>query len=111
PNLYGVHAGANNLTGKSNAQVAAFYTSLFKRTSSVDGPPKVDAQALAVALAVYVTNQNLAGTTAAAYGFQVSAGGVGAATLDVGCGNRAAFGLSPTDSTTMTVLDILLAAD
>ena len=34
------------------------------------------AAALAVALAVYVTNDTLAGTTAAAYGFQVTATGV-----------------------------------
>ncbi|MBI1916508.1 MAG: hypothetical protein HYS12_17505 [Planctomycetes bacterium] len=111
PNLYGVPAGANNLAGKTNAQVAAFYTSLFKRTSSTNGPPKVDAQVLAVALAVYVTNQDLAGTTAVAYGFQVTADGVGAATFDVGSDNRVAFGLSSSDSTVMTVLDILLAAD
>jgi hypothetical protein len=31
------------LTNKTNAQVAAFFTSLFKQTSSVNGPPKVDA--------------------------------------------------------------------
>jgi hypothetical protein len=111
PNLYGAHAGANNLAGKTNAQVAAFYTSLFLRTSSADGPPKVDAQVFAAALAVYVTNQELAGTTAAAFGFQVSADGVGAATFDVGAANRAAFGLAPTDSTVRTVLDLLLAVD
>src|SRR5207244_262988 len=58
PNMYGASAGANNLDGKTNTQVAAFYTSLFVRTSSVNGPPKVDAQSLAVALAVYVTNQD-----------------------------------------------------
>src|SRR5262249_13210010 len=29
PNLYGASAGANNLTGKTNAQVAAFYLSQF----------------------------------------------------------------------------------
>ena len=31
PNMYG--AGANNLAGKTNAEVAAFYTTLFKRTT------------------------------------------------------------------------------
>jgi uncharacterized delta-60 repeat protein len=110
PNMYGAEAGANNLTGKSNADVAAFFTSLFKRTAqtSPGGPPKVDAQVLATALAVYVTNQNLAGTTAAAYGFQVTASGVGAATFNVGT-NGAAFGVA--DNTTLTVLDLLLATD
>jgi SdrD B-like domain len=52
PNTYGAGAGTNNLAGKTNTQVAAFYTALFVRTSSVNGPPKVDTQALAVALAV-----------------------------------------------------------
>jgi hypothetical protein len=102
---------ANSLAGQTNAEVAAFYTSLYKRTASIDGPPKLDAQVLATAIAVYVTNQTLAGTTAAAYGFQVTTGGLGAATFDVGESNRAAFGLSPTASTLMTVLDILLAAE
>jgi hypothetical protein len=64
-----------------------------------------------VALAAYVTNENLAGTTAAAYGFTVTTGGVGTATFDVGSENRAAFGLSPTDSTVLTVMDILLATN
>ena len=109
--MYGDQAGANNLTGQINNQIAGFYTSLFKRTSSLNGPPKVDAQVFAVALAVYVTNQNLAGSAATAYGFQVTAGGVGTATFDVGTSNRTAFGLSPTDSTVMAVLDILLATD
>jgi hypothetical protein len=29
PNLYGAGAGVNNLTGMTNAQVAAFYLNLF----------------------------------------------------------------------------------
>src|SRR5207253_2891136 len=64
PNLYGT------LDGVTNAGVAAFYKGLFARTAQTapGGPPKVDAQVLATALAVYVTNQSLAGTTAAAYG-------------------------------------------
>src|SRR5262249_12641542 len=90
-------AGANNLTGKTNDQIATLYVSLFKRTSAVYGPPKLDAQVLAVAPAVYVTNQNLAGATVAAYGFEVSTtGGLATSTYDVGDANRAAFGLSPT---------------
>src|SRR5207249_4985688 len=39
PNLYGA-AGANNLAGKSNAQVAAFYLTLFSQSSS-GGSPKL----------------------------------------------------------------------
>src|SRR5262249_4088688 len=34
PNLYGANAGANNLTGSSNAQVAAFYQSRFALSGS-----------------------------------------------------------------------------
>jgi hypothetical protein len=110
PHLYGAAAGANDLAGKSNTEVANFMTALFNRTSqsAPPGPPKLDAQVLAAALAVYVTNENLAGTTAAAYGFQVSAQGVGAATFNVG-GNGAAFGVA--DNTTLTVLRILQATD
>jgi len=112
PNMYGVNAGAHNLAGCTNAQVAAFYSSLFKYNGKDQGgPPKLDAQVLAVAFAVYVTNQNLAGTTAAAYGFRVTAEGVGIATFDVGATRREAFGLDATDPTVMTVLGILVATD
>jgi formylglycine-generating enzyme required for sulfatase activity len=114
PNMYGnTEPGGVNLAGKTNLWVADFYTSLFKRTAktSVGGPPKLDAQVLAVAFAVYVTNENLAGQTAAGYGFRVTANGVGYATFDVGSANRAAFDLSATDSTVLTVLDILMRTD
>jgi hypothetical protein len=111
--MYGASAGANRLAGMTNGQVAELYTSLFKRNgkTSPGGPPKLDAQVMAVALAVYVTNQDLAGTTAASYGFLVTEHGVGVSTFDVGDRNRAAFGLSATDSTVLTVMDILLATD
>jgi hypothetical protein len=72
------------------------------------GPPKVDAQVMAVAFAVYVTNQNLAGMTAATYGFTVNSTGVGAATFNVG-ENGAAFGVS--DGASVRVVDLLLAVD
>ena len=66
PNMYA------NLDGMTNSGVAAFYKTLFARNanSAPGGPPKTDAQVMATALAVYVTNQSLAGTTAAACGFQ-----------------------------------------
>jgi hypothetical protein len=113
PNMYGVNAGVNNLAGMGNGQVADFYTSLFKRNgkTSPGGPPKLDAQVMATALAVYVTNADLAGTTAASYGFLVTEHGVGVSTFDVGNANRAAFGLSASSSTVLTVMDILLATD
>jgi hypothetical protein len=104
PNLYGA------LDGRTNAEVAAYYKTLFARTAQTApaGPPKVDAQVMATALAVYVTNQTLAGTSAAAFGFQVAADGLGTRTVDV-AGNGAAFGVA--DHSTHTVMDLLLAAD
>jgi hypothetical protein len=98
------------LDGKTNAQVAAFYKTLFAKTgqTSPGGPPKTDAQVMATALAVYVTNQTLAGTTAAAYGFQVTTYGVGERTFNVG-NDGAAFGVA--NNTSVSVLDLLLAVN
>ena len=100
PNMYAA------LDGMTNAGVAGFYKTLFARNgqSSPGGPPKTDAQVMATALAVYVTNQTLAGNTAAAYGFQVTATGVGTRTFNVG--NRgAAFGVA--NNTSLSVMDLL----
>jgi hypothetical protein len=70
---------------------------------------KLDAQVLATALNVYVTNATLDPTrAAAAYGFTVSGYGVGTATVNVGS-NGDAFGVA--NNTTMTVMDLLLATD
>src|SRR5262249_50087430 len=111
PNMYGADAGANNLAGKTNAEVAAFYKTLFARTAhnaGGGGSPKMDAQVFATALAVYVTNQTRAGTTASAYGFQVTENGVGVRTFNVGS-NGAAFGVA--DNASVAVLDLLLAVN
>jgi hypothetical protein len=110
PNMYGADAGPNNLAGKTNAEVAGFYTTLFKRNgqTSPGGPPKLDAQVFATTLAVYVTNQTLAGTTAASYGFQVTANGLGYTLFNVG-NNGAAFGVANGDS--IAVIDLLLAVN
>jgi hypothetical protein len=104
PNMYA------SLATKTNAEVAAHYKTLFARNgnNAVLGPPKTDAQVMATALAVYVTNQTLAGNTAAAYGFLVTADGVGAATFNVGT-NGAAFGVA--NNSMMSVLDLLLAVN
>jgi|GEM_PF-784617 len=105
PNMYGA------LVNLTNAQVAAYYKSLFVRTASTaagGGPAKMDAQVMATALAVYVTNQTLAGTTATAYGFLVTGSGVGTRTINVGT-SGAAFGVA--NYTSVTVLDLLLAAN
>ena len=94
----------NNLAGKSNAYVAA----LFQQDFVLKGV-KLDAQVLATALSVYATNATLDNTQAATkYGFTVSGNGVGTATFNVGS-NGAAFGVA--NNTTMTVMDLLLAAD
>jgi hypothetical protein len=102
-NVYGADSG-NDLTGKSNADVAALFQSDFRKKG-----PKLDAQMLATALSVYVTNATLDPTkVAASYGFTVSGYGLGTATVNVGS-DGAAFGVA--NNTTLTVLDALLAAD
>lgn len=111
PNMYGASAGANNLAGMTNAQVAAFYSKLFSRTDdnkAGGGPAKMDAQVLATAFAVYVTDQTLAGTTASAYGFLVTQKGLGTRTFNVGS-NGAAFGVA--NNANVSVLDLLLAVN
>src|SRR5262249_40751189 len=79
PNRYGAGAGANDLTGRSNAQVAAFYQAQFARPD-----PKLEAQVLATALSVYATTSSLGGSAGVAYGFTVSATGLGARSYNVG---------------------------
>jgi hypothetical protein len=104
PHMYGASAGNNDLAGQSNTTVAALFQSDF-----VLKGVKLDAQVLATALSVYVTNATLDSTQAAAkYGFTVSGDGVGTATVNVGS-NGDAFGVA--NNTTMTVTDLLLATD
>jgi hypothetical protein len=104
PNLYGPTAGQNALGGMTNADVAAYFQGLF-----IQRGPKVEAQLLATALAVYVTNATLNDTAAGAqYGFVITETGLGTATWDVG-ENGEAFGVA--NGTTLTVLDLLLRAD
>jgi hypothetical protein len=103
PNLYGARAGGNNLTGKSNAQVAAFYLTLFAQSG-----PKVDAEVLAAALNVYATTQSLGGNAGVAYGFAVTANGLGASSVNVGA-DGAAFGVA--NNTTRNVYQLLLAVN
>jgi hypothetical protein len=103
PNLYGQNAGAASLLGKTNAQIAAFYTTLYKTTAQ-----KLDAQVLALAFATYVTDVQLAGTVAQGYGFEVTDAGVGAATYNVGS-NGAAFGVA--NNSIVAVSELLQIAD
>ena len=111
PNIYGVNAGDHNLTGMTNAEVASFYRDkLFKakKDKKTLGPAKLDAQVMATAFAVYSTNANLAGTTAESFGFIVTEGGVGVATINIGDAGEA---FSVADYTEMMVIDILLATN
>ena len=103
PYLYGPQSG-NDLTGKTNADVAALFLQFF----NVKGA-NTDAQVLAGALASYVTNSTLAGSNiAAGYGFNVSASGTGAKTYNVGS-NGTAIGLM--NDTAYTVLQLLQQAN
>lgn len=84
PYLYGPYS-ANDLTGKSNADVAALFVKFFK----VKGT-KTNAQILAAALAVYVTDYALAGNAAVSAGFNVSATGTAFRVFNVrACGTAA----------------------
>jgi hypothetical protein len=103
PNLYGAGAGANNLAGKTNAQVGAFYLSQFALSG-----PKVEAQVLAVALNVCATTASLAGSAGTASGFTVSAAGLGARSFNVGS-DGAAFGVA--NNTTLNVYQLLQAVN
>jgi hypothetical protein len=103
PNLYGANAGSHNLTGETTAQVAAFYVSLFNQQG-----PKLDTQVLATALNVYATTLSLGGMAARAYGFTVTADGLGASSYNVGA-DGGAFGVA--NQTTLTVFALLADAD
>lgn len=99
PYLWGANAGSKNLAGKSNDQVAAFFKYLF----SSCGNPKTEAQMLAVALAVYVTDSDLAGTVAQSSGFNVSSAGTGAKCYNVG-GYGCYVGLTNNKSYTVSAI-------
>ncbi|GAB5443567.1 MAG: hypothetical protein Fues2KO_39160 [Fuerstiella sp.] len=101
----------DELVGRNGGDVASFYRDeLFrqKSNSKVAGPAKVDAQLMAVALSVYFTDQQLAGTTAKAYGFRVTDTGIGTSIANVGHAG-AAFGVE--DDTDLTIMQLLLATN
>jgi probable HAF family extracellular repeat protein len=104
PHLFGSSSGSASLAGKTNTDVASAFQSRF-----VVKGQKVDAQVMATALAVYVTNPALNTTgVGTQYGFLIGGDGVGTSTFNVGS-NGAAFGVA--NNTTMTVMDLLLAVD
>src|SRR5262249_36171320 len=101
-NLYGAGAGANNLTGFSNAQVAAFYQNQFAL------PGSLESKVLTTALNIYTTTQSLGGTAGQAHGFTVTAYGLGAYSFNVGA-DGAAFGVA--NNTTRNVYQLLWAVN
>ena len=104
PNIFGANASGSDLAGQGNAAVAALFQSDFLLKGV-----KLDAQVLATALSVYVTNATLDPTQVAAqYGFKVSGNGAGTATVSIGF-NGDAFGVA--NNTVLTVMDLLLATD
>jgi probable HAF family extracellular repeat protein len=103
PNLYGTNAGANNLTGKTNAQIAALFLTFY-----AESRPKPDAQALTLALNIYATTTSLGGTAGTAYGFSVTSTGLGASFVSLGA-NGAVFGAP--NNVAVTAYYLLLAAN
>jgi hypothetical protein len=97
PCMYG------SLAGKNNAAIAALFLTDFNVTGA-----KAYAQVLAGAFACYFTSSTLAGNGAAQYGFNVTPGGTGAKTFNVGSLGTT-IGLQ--NNTSYTVLQILQAAN
>ncbi len=101
PQLFGAQAAANNLTGKTNAEVAAFLTNENDSSEAVQ-------QVLATALNVYATTWSLGGAAGETAGFQVTLGGLGANSYNVGT-DGAAFGVA--DNTSLTVTQLLASVN
>jgi hypothetical protein len=107
-----------NLSGRSNDYVAETFSYLFKRdkkNAASGGPPKVDAQVMAVALATYVTSETLASTVAQDYGFNTSADGIAYAKFNVlsvlTSAEATDLGLSPDEEGNVTIMQILKSTD
>ncbi len=84
PYLYGANS-SNNLTNKTNNDVAALFVTFFNQ-----GSPKTNAQMMGAAIAAYVTSSTLAGGNyAAAYGFTVTPTGCGGKSYNVGASGTA----------------------
>ncbi|MCA9061839.1 MAG: cadherin domain-containing protein, partial [Planctomycetaceae bacterium] len=100
----------NSFTNATGTDVASFYRNqlFLQKAKKSAGPAKVDAQFMAVALATFFTNRNLAGDVAAGYGFNVTDTGIGTRIVNVGDAG-AAFGVD--DNTNLTIMQILLATN
>jgi hypothetical protein len=106
PNLYGANAGSNNLSGFSNAQVAAFYQSQLSLRFLFGS--NLEAEVLATALNVYASTLSLGGNLGQTYGFSVTATGLGADSFNVGA-DGAAFGVA--NNSTRNVYELLEAVN
>ncbi len=87
--------------------VGDFYRDEFFK-KKLKGTPKVDAQFMAVAFAVFATSSNLSNGGAADFGFNVTDSGIGTTVVNVGS-SGAAFDVD--DNTDMTILALLRASD
>jgi VCBS repeat-containing protein len=103
PYLFGAQAGtANNMTGKTNTQVAAYDLQLFSSNKWLN-------QVLGGAIASYVTSSTLSGGNyAVSYGFNYSSTGTGTKTYNIGSSGTA-VGLS--NNTSYTVGQLLQQAN
>jgi hypothetical protein len=104
PRLYGGVAGAPNLSGFTNAQVASFFANLFKSSPT----PMLDSEVLATAIYVFTTTKSLGGNVGLAYGFSVTDPGLGAADQNVNQHGQAFF---VPNFTTLNICKILSIAN
>jgi hypothetical protein len=88
PNLFGTAAGAFDLAGMSNAEVAVFYQWLRHQRGR-----KLEAEVLALALSLYATTPTLGGAVGGLCGFNASGLGLGPLWVGVGRSGRA-FGVA-----------------
>ena len=104
PKLYGSSCGTNNMVGKKNSQVAAYFKTLYAGGSS----KATETQVLATALNIYASTTSLGGTAGVAFGFAVNANGLGAAQFST-LNDGAAFGVG--NNVNMSVKNLLLAVN
>jgi hypothetical protein len=103
PNLFGIGAGSDDLTGQTNAQAAALVRRLSRRLV-----PRVEARALVTALDVYASTLSLGGTVGRRAGFRTTAAGLGAVVYHIGSQSTA---IGVRDPAVLNVAQILEAAD
>ncbi|MEZ6124362.1 MAG: SdrD B-like domain-containing protein [Planctomycetaceae bacterium] len=98
------------LVGATGDDVASFYKNELYRQKGkkTDGPARVDASFMAVALNVYFTSSSLAGDVATGYGFTVTQTGIGASRVNIGS-SGAAF--EAADDSDLTIVQILSAVN